>query len=196
MGVLEGVERLKIIAGLGNPGNTYKNTRHNIGFCVIDKLAFYFSIKLKEEGDRYRYGRGKISGEDVILIQPLTYMNRSGDVVGELVRYYKVPPKDLVLIYDDIDLNVGQVRIKIRGGSGGHRGCASVISSIGTEDFLRIRIGIGRPVSSVEVVDYVLSEFKRDEKPVMENAVDDALEAVRMIIDNDVIGAMNKYNQN
>ena len=162
---------------------------------MIDKLASYFSVKLKEEGERYRFGRGKISGEDVILLQPLTFMNRSGDVVGELLRYYKVLPKDLIIIFDDIDLNTGQLRVKAKGGSGGHRGCASVISSIGTEDFLRIRIGIGRPDAGHEVADYVLSEFTRDEKPVMEEAVEDATEAVRMIVGNDTTVAMNKFNQ-
>lgn len=190
------MKRLKIIAGLGNPGNRYKNTRHNIGFCVIDRLASCYSMKLKEEGDRYRYGRGKISGEDIILLQPLTYMNKSGEIVGELMRYYKMMPKDVILIYDDIDLDTGQLRVKARGGSGGHRGCSSVISYIGTEDFLRIRIGIGRPLSSSnDIVDYVLSEFTHDEMPIMEKAVEDAAEAVTMIIGNDTAGAMNKFNQ-
>ncbi len=165
---------------------------------MIDKLASYFSVKLKEEDGRYRFGIGKMSGEDVILLQPLTFMNRSGDVVGELLRYYKVLPNDLIIIYDDIDLNPGQLRVKVKGGSGGHRGCASVIASIGTEDFLRIRIGIGRPDAGHYLHDiayYVLSEFTRDEKPVMEEAIEDATEAVRMIVGNDTTGAMNKFNQ-
>ncbi|MDD5434570.1 MAG: aminoacyl-tRNA hydrolase [Nitrospira sp.] len=189
------MKRLKIIAGLGNPGTKYKNTRHNIGFCVIDRLASCFSVKLKEEEGRCISGRGKISGEDVILLQPLTFMNRSGEVVGELLRYYKVLPKDLILIYDDIDLNTGQLRVKVKGGSGGHRGCASTISAIGTEDFIRVRIGIGRPQYGHEVADYVLSDFKRDEKPLIEEAIENAAEAVRMLVGNDTTGAMNRFNQ-
>lgn len=130
-----------------------------------------------------------------MLLQPLTYMNRSGEAVGELMRFYKVSPKDLILIYDDLDLNTGQLRIKERGGSGGHKGCASVISSIGTEDFIKIRLGIGRPVPGNDIVGYVLSEFKREELPVIETAVENAAEAVRLIIDNSISVAMNKYNQ-
>lgn len=125
----------------------------------------------------------------------MTYMNRSGEAVGELMRFYKASPKDLILIYDDLDLNTGQLRIKERGGSGGHKGCASVISSIGTEDFIKIRLGIGRPVPGNDIVGYVLSEFKREELPVIETAVENAAEAVRLIIDNSISVAMNKYNQ-
>ena len=122
-------------------------------------------------------------------------MNRSGEAVGELMRFYKVSPKDLILIYDDLDLNTGQLRVKERGGSGGHKGCASVISSIGTEDFIKVRLGIGRPVPGNDIVGYVLSEFKREELPVIETAVENAAEAVRLIIDNNISVAMNKYNQ-
>ena len=180
--------------GLGNPGSKYRNTRHNIGFRVIDKLAAYFSIKLKEEGNLYRYGRGKILGEDAILAEPVTYMNKSGDAVSELLHYYKVSPSDLILIYDDIDLDSGKLKIKARGGSGGHRGCASVISAIDTEDFVRIRIGIGRPTLGLDAVEYVLSEFTPSEVSIIENAVEGASDAVKMIVSNDLAGAMNKYN--
>ena len=165
-----------------------------MGFRVIDRLAAYFSIKLKEEGNFYRYGRGKISGEDVILAEPLTYMNKSGDAVRELCRYYKASPSDLIVIYDDLDLESGQLKIKVNGGSGGHRGCASVISSIGTDNFVRIRIGIGRPVPGGDVVKYVLSEFTPLEVSAVENAVECASDAVRMILADDFAGAMNKYN--
>ena len=129
---------------------------------------------MKDELNLYRYGKGKIEGEDALLAEPLTYMNKSGDAVSELLRYYKVSPSELILIYDDIDLEAGQLKIKAKGGSGGHRGCASVISLIGTEDFLRIRIGIGRPSSGGGVVEYVLSEFTPSEVPVIENAVESA----------------------
>ena len=165
-----------------------------MGFRVIDRLAVYFSIKLKEEGNLYRYGRGKISGEDVILAEPLTYMNKSGDAVRELFRYYKASSSDLILLYDDLDLESGKLKIKVNGGSGGHRGCASVISSIGTDNFVRIRIGIGRPVPGGDVVKYVLSEFTPSEVSAVENAVEWASDAVRMILADDFAGAMNKYN--
>jgi PTH1 family peptidyl-tRNA hydrolase len=165
-----------------------------MGFRVIDRLAAYFSIKLKEEGNLYRYGRGKISGEDVILAEPLTYMNKSGDAVRELFRYYNASSSDLILIYDDLDLESGQLKIKVNGGSGGHRGCASVISSIGTDNFVRIRIGIGRPVPGGDVVKYVLSEFTPSEVSTIENTVECASDAVRMILADDFAGAMNKYN--
>ena len=135
-----------------------------------------------------------MSGENVILAQPLTYMNKSGDAARELLHYYKVLPSDLILIYDDIDLDTGQLKIKARGGSGGHRGCASVISSIGTEEFLRIRIGIGRPASGGDIVEYVLTDFRNSEVPTIENAVEGATDVVSMIVNNDLAGAMNKYN--
>lgn len=133
-------------------------------------------------------------GEDVILAEPLTYMNKSGDAVSELLRYYKTSPSELILIYDDIDLDLGRLKIRTRGGSGGHRGCASVISFIGTEDFVRVRVGIGRPASGNDVVEYVLSGFTPSEVTIMEDAVESATDAVSMIINNDIVGAMNKYN--
>jgi len=183
-----------LIVGLGNPGDKYKDTRHNTGFLVIEKLAAYYSIKMKEESSLYLSGKGKISGEDVTLAMPVTYMNRSGDGVRELMRYYKLLPSDLVLVYDDLDLDAGQIRIKTQGGSGGHNGCASVIAAIGTEDFIRIRVGIGRPEGRVDVVGYVLSKFPRAEVPLIETAVESAVDAVRMIVGNDIVAAMNKYN--
>lgn len=183
-----------MIVGLGNPGDKYKDTRHNTGFLVIEKLASYFSIKLKEESRLYMAGKGKIAGEDVMLAKPVTYMNRSGEGVGELMRYYKLSSSDIVLVYDDLDLEAGQLRIKTTGGSGGHRGCASVVSSIGTEDFIRIRVGIGRPAGNADVVGYVLSKFSSAEVPLIETAVESAVDAVRMIVGNDIITAMNKYN--
>lgn len=133
-------------------------------------------------------------GEEVILAEPLTYMNKSGDAVSELLSYYKVSPSDLILIYDDIDLEVGRLKIRTRGGSGGHKGCASVISSLHTEDFVRIRIGIGRPAPGDDVVEYVLSDFSAMEVPIIEDAIERASDVVSMIVRNDIIGAMNKYN--
>ena len=183
-----------MIVGLGNPGDKYKDTRHNTGFLVIEKLAAYYSIKMKEESSLYLSGKGKISGEDVTLAMPVTYMNRSGDGVRELMRYYKLLPSDLVLVYDDLDLEAGQMRIKTQGGSGGHNGCASVIAAIGTEDFIRIRVGIGRPAERVDVVGYVLSRFYHAELPLIETAVENAADAVRMIVVNNIVAAMNKYN--
>ncbi len=129
-----------------------------------------------------------------MLAMPVTYMNRSGDGVRELMRYYRLSPADLILIYDDLDLETGQIRIKTRGGSGGHNGCASVIAAIGTEDFTRIRVGIGRPEGSIDVVEYVLSGFSRSEVPLIEAAVENAVDAVRMIIGDEMVAAMNKYN--
>ncbi len=183
-----------MIVGLGNPGDKYKDTRHNTGFLVIERLAAYHSIKIKEESRLYLAGKGKISGEDVMIAMPVTYMNRSGDGVRELMRYYRLSPSDLILIYDDLDLDAGQIRIKTQGGSGGHNGCASVIAAIGTEDFIRIRVGIGRPEGRVDVVGYVLSIFSRAEAPLIETAVENAVDAVRIIVGNDIVAAMNKYN--
>ena len=142
----------------------------------------------------YRAGKGRILGEDVIIAEPLTYMNKSGEAVRELLRYYKVLSSGLILAYDDVDLDVGQLRIRVRGGSGGHKGCASVISSIGTEEFVRIRMGIGRPAGGGDVIEYVLSDFTPSELPVIEKVVEGAVDVVRMIIANDIAGAMNKYN--
>ena len=183
-----------MIVGLGNPGDKYRDTRHNAGFLVIEKLAAYHSIKIKEESRLYSSGKGKISGEDVMLAMPVTYMNRSGDGARELMRYYRLLPSDLVLVYDDLDLNSGEIRIKTQGGSGGHNGCASVIAAIGTEDFIRIRVGIGRPAGKVDVVGYVLSKFSREEVSLIETAVESAVDAVRIIVGNNTVAAMNKYN--
>ncbi len=130
----------------------------------------------------------------MVLAEPLTYMNKSGDAVSELLSYYKVLPSDLILIYDDIDLEIGKLKIRARGGGGGHRGCASVISSLRTEDFVRIRIGIGRPATGDDVVEYVLSDFSDLEVPIIENAIESASDAVSLILRNDIVGAMNKYN--
>lgn len=183
-----------MIVGLGNPGDKYKDTRHNTGFLVIEKLAAYHSIKIREESRLYLSGKGKIAGNDVMLAMPMTYMNRSGDGVRELMRYYRLSPSDLILIYDDLDLDSGQMRIKTKGGSGGHNGCASVIAAIGTEEFIRIRIGIGRPAAGADITGYVLSKFSGTETHVIELALENAADAVRMIVAGDLVGVMNKYN--
>lgn len=162
---------------------------------VVNKLAVYYSIKLKENNELYKCGKGKIFGEEVVLAQPLTYMNNSGVAVKELLRRQKSSPSDLVIIYDDVDIEIGRLKIKERGGSGGHKGCASIINTIGTENFTRVRIGIGHPPEGMDVVEYVLSDFKPSEQPVIEEIIEDASDAVKMIINDDIAGAMNKYNQ-
>ncbi len=143
----------------------------------------------------YIGGRGRIYGEEVFLAMPRTYMNNSGEAVKEIVKRYKPLYGDLIIAYDDVDIELGKLKIKERGGSGGHKGCASVIEALGTEEFIRIRMGIGRPSENIDVVQYVLSSFEPSEIPLVEEMLEHASDAVKMIISSNIAGAMSKYNQ-
>lgn len=181
------------IVGLGNPGIKYAKTRHNLGFMVIDALASKLSISLKNKSKNLVYGRGTAEDEEVTLIKPLTFMNRSGLAVREAIRKHKYN-YNLLVVYDDIDLSPAVIRIKKSGSAGGHRGVESVIESLGTKIFPRIKIGIGKS-DEMPAEDYVLSKFKRNEKPSIKKAVDKAAEAALMIISEGISQAQNKLHR-
>ncbi len=185
---------MKIIAGLGNPTKQYEGTRHNVGFSVIYRLADKYNIKMNIARHKALIGTGVIAGEKVMLVMPQTYMNLSGEAVGEIMRYYKAEPSDLIITYDDIDLDVGKLRIRAKGSAGGHNGMKSIIAHIGSEEFDRVRVGIGHKPPEFDLADYVLSRFGKDELPLIRDAVDKAADAMEVIIRSGVEAAMNMYN--
>ncbi|MGM0410492.1 MAG: aminoacyl-tRNA hydrolase [Bacillota bacterium] len=185
---------MKAIVGLGNPGEKYSKTRHNIGFRVVHELSKDLSIKADQLKCHSLIGTGFIEDEKIILAQPLTYMNNSGKAVKAILNHFNISEKDLIVIYDDLDLEPGKLRIKKNGSSGGHNGIKSIINSLGTRDFTRIRIGIGRPPEKVKVVDYVLGYFTEKEEELIQEKIDDAIKAIKLIEKNSVEMAMNKYN--
>lgn len=184
-----------LLVGLGNPGKEYEKTRHNAGFLAIDRIAERFGIKIDFYECTSLTGRGSIEGVPVILARPQTFMNRSGVAVRCLIAKYKVDPKNIIVIYDDIDLPLGKVRIRTSGGAGGHKGMVSIINSLGTESFPRIRLGIGRPEDKkVDIVEYVLSPFSPEEWPVFEESLEKAVEGVRLIFQKGYPAAMSAIN--
>ncbi|HCA22437.1 MAG TPA: aminoacyl-tRNA hydrolase [Lachnospiraceae bacterium] len=185
---------MKIIAGLGNPTKQYEGTRHNVGFSVIYRLADKYNIKMNIARHKALIGTGVIAGEKVMLVMPQTYMNLSGEAVGEIMRYYKAEPSDLIITYDDIDLDVGKLRIRAKGSAGGHNGMKSIIAHVGSEEFDRVRVGIGHKPPEFDLADYVLSRFGKDELPLIRDAVDKAADAMEVIIRSGVEAAMNMYN--
>ncbi len=186
---------MKIIAGLGNPGREYAGTRHNIGFSVIEQLADQYNISMTEKKHKAVYGRGRIEGEKVILLEPQTYMNLSGESILDAVQYYKLDPEqDLLVIYDDIDLEAGRLRIRAKGSAGGHNGVKNIIANLGTQIFPRIRVGVGAKPKGWDLVDHVLGRFSREEVPLIEEGKKAACQAVGIIIGQGVEAAMNQMN--
>ena len=193
-GVGRGEGLLKLIVGLGNPGDEYARTRHNIGFMAVDLLADKNRISLNQSKFKAIIGRGKRGDEDLIVAKPQTYMNRSGESVSSLLFFYKLNPTDCIVICDDLELPTGKIRIREKGGHGGHNGLRSIIEQTGGNEFVRVRIGIGRPKDESQVSDYVLSHFSKVEKPLIEDAVENASKAVETIIAEGVEAAMNRFN--
>lgn len=186
---------MKIIAGLGNPTKEYEGTRHNIGFSVIDKLADKYNISMNEKKHKAICGKGMIEGEKVILLKPQTYMNLSGESVVDAVNFYKVDPEeDVIIIYDDIDLDVGKLRIRAKGSAGGHNGMKNIIAHLGTQVFPRIRVGVGAKPKDWDLADYVLGRFPKEELPEIETGRETACEAVKIIVSQGVEAAMNRIN--
>ncbi len=185
---------MKLIIGLGNPGLAYAGTRHNVGFKVINKVAKLIGIEIKGRRYQSRMGEGKISGHEVILAKPMTYMNLSGVAVELLVRNFKASPLDLLVVYDDVSLELGKLRIRKKGSAGGHNGIKSIIEKLANEEFARMRIGIGTPPPEVSFRNYVLSPFTDEENEVIEQVIEKAAEAVICIIEEGIDAAMNKYN--
>ena len=183
---------MKLIVGLGNPGKAYSNSRHNVGFRCVDRFARLNHIPLTRRQQRAKAGTGVVAETEVVVAKPRTFMNLSGEAVGRLVRRFGLPLEDLLVIHDDLDLPLGKVRIRQRGGSAGHKGVQSIIASLGSQDFPRIRVGIGRPDG--DEISYVLSDFTAEEKQVIEEAVSTAADAIHCILAEGIEAAMNRYN--
>jgi len=182
-----------IIVGLGNPGKEYEKTRHNSGFMVIDELAKYMGIEVNKKKFKAEIGEGIIKGEKVILVKPQTYMNNSGESIIELVKYYKIDLDRLVVIYDDIDLDVGRIRIRKSGSAGTHNGMRSIVNYLDNTAFPRIRVGIGKNQVG-DLVNHVLGKFKGDELEIISDSIIKASEAARIIVSDGIDTAMNKMN--
>lgn len=184
-----------LIAGLGNPGRQYEKTRHNMGFDTIDELIDRYRIPQGGIAHKAMYGKGMIAGEKVLAVKPLTYMNLSGEAIREYVNYYKMDPEtELIVIYDDIDLEPGQIRIRKKGSAGGHNGIKSIIAQIGTQNFYRIKVGVGAKPKGWDLADYVLGRFSPEERELVDKAICDAADAVEMILKDGIEAAMNHYN--
>lgn len=185
-----------IIAGLGNPGKQYENTRHNTGFSVIDVIAEEFDIAVLEKKHKAVIGKGYIDGQKVILAKPQTFMNLSGESIRELIDYYKVDEtSELIVIYDDVSMDVGQLRIRKKGSAGGHNGIKNIIAHLGHDTFLRIKVGVGEKPKGYDLADYVLGHFTQDEQKTMRESAGQAARAVRLLVQGDVDKAMNDYNK-
>ena len=184
------------IVGLGNPEKKYENTRHNIGFDVIDRVAEKYSIAVRERGFKALFGKGIIEGQRVILVKPQTYMNLSGESVRGFVEYYKVMKEDeLLVVYDDVSLDMGQLRIRKKGSAGGHNGIKNIIANLGTEVFPRIKVGVGEKPKGYDLADYVLGHFSKAERKVMAEGYEKAVSAIELILDDGIVAAMNMYNR-
>lgn len=188
-------EKMYIIAGLGNPTKEYENTRHNIGFMAIDALADTYNINVSEVKHKAILGKGMINGTKVILMKPLTYMNLSGEAIRAAVDYYKVDETcELIVIYDDISLDVGKLRIRKKGSAGGHNGIKNIIAHLGHDNFNRIKIGVGEKPKGYDLADYVLGHFSKEELDIMKVSLKDVDGAVNLMITDQVDAAMNEYN--
>lgn len=185
---------MKIIIGLGNPGIRYAGTRHNIGFSVIDELAEKYNISINNKKHKAILGSGCIEGEKVILAMPQTFMNLSGESVRALVDFYKCEPKDIIVIYDDIDLAVGGLRIRKKGSAGGHNGMKNIILHLNSQEFVRVRVGVGQKPENMDLADYVLSRFDKEDLPMIRESCTKACEAVGVILAEGADAAMNRFN--
>ena len=185
-----------IVVGLGNPTRQYEGTKHNVGFDTIDFLVDEYRVPASGVKHKAMYGKGVIAGQKVILAKPLTYMNLSGESVAELVNYYKIDPEEeLVVIYDDINLAPGYIRVRKKGSAGGHNGIKNIIAQLGSDKFKRIRVGVGEKPKNWDLADYVLSPFSKEERTQVDEAIRHAADALEMILQDDIDSAMNKYNK-
>jgi hypothetical protein len=185
---------MKIIAGLGNPGAEYAQTKHNVGFMLVDALAEQLGVSSWKDAFSSLVGEARIGGEKIFLVKPQTYMNDSGKALGPMLSYYKIDASDLIVIHDDMDIPAGTVRIRSKGGSGGHNGIKSIISHIGTEGVPRVRIGIGRPPAGSTVINHVLAPFSPEDAALVRDAISYLLPAVECIVTDGIDMAMNRYN--
>ncbi len=193
---------MKLIVGLGNPGRGYANNRHNAGFVCLNHFARTQDIRFDKKQGRARIGLGEVAGNEVVLAKPQTYMNRSGQSVSLLVRKFNVSLNNLLVIHDDLDLPLGKIRIRQGGSAGGHKGAGSIITELGSQNFIRIRVGIGRPdknedfteFSDDEIINYVLSDFTPDEKQAITQVIPRVSEAILCLLTEGPVAAMNRYN--
>ena len=184
---------MKLIVGLGNPGKEYAGTRHNCGFMVIDRLASKLNVDVDQNKFKGLYAKVKYHGEDIILLKPQTYMNLSGESVNAVMNFFKIDKEDLLVIYDDLDMPVGKLRLRKTGSAGGHNGIKNIIAHLNSQDFKRIRVGLDRH-KYMNVADYVLSRFSKVESEAIEQGIENAANAVLDYLDNDFNHAMNYYN--
>ena len=182
-----------IVVGLGNPGRKYAKTRHNMGFIAADELAQKLGIKINKIKNKSLVGEGYLADQKVLLVKPQTYMNLSGEAVREIMNYYRAEPEKIILIYDDVDIETGRIRIRKKGGAGTHNGMKSVVAAMGTEEFPRIRIGIGGDIK-MHLMDFVTGGMNKKEKEILKEAVRTAAEAAECIIEKGIDAAMNRYN--
>lgn len=184
-----------LIVGLGNPTKQYEKTRHNIGFDVMDAIADKYNISISEKKHKALYGKGVIEGVKVVLAKPQTFMNLSGESVAELLNYYKMDPEtEMIVIFDDISLAPGNIRIRKKGSAGGHNGIKNIIALTGTQNFMRIKVGVGEKPKGWDLADYVLGRFEDADRQKVEEAISNAVEAAVMMINGEVDKAMNDYN--
>ncbi|MFH1102868.1 MAG: aminoacyl-tRNA hydrolase [Pseudomonadota bacterium] len=188
-------ERIRLIVGLGNPGRAYRLSRHNAGFMVIDALAGDFSIPVKKRAHDVRYGLGKIETIPVILAKPQDFMNRSGSPLRRLADYFRIQREAMVIVHDDIDLAYQRLKIKEKGGDGGHNGIRSIIEAFGGGEFIRVRMGVGRS-EGADVVDHVLGDFSRSEREVLDDFIQRTCQAVETIVLKGIKVGMNRFNKN
>ncbi len=185
-----------IIAGLGNPTKKYQHTRHNIGFDVMDCMAEKYHIEMNQKKHKAVCGAGYVEGQKVLLLKPQTFMNLSGASVREAVDFYKIDPtRELIVIYDDVNLDPGNLRIRKKGSAGGHNGIKDIIEKLGTQEFSRIRVGVGEKPAQFDLADYVLGHFDKEDRALIEEAIGRAAQAAAMMVRGDTEGAMNIYNK-
>jgi PTH1 family peptidyl-tRNA hydrolase len=184
---------VKLVVGLGNPGADYQETRHNLGYRVVDVLARQYRISLRERNDRTLYGKGTIKSVETVLAEPLTFMNRSGAAVRFLCQTFQVSTADLIVIHDDIDLDFGRLRIKTHGGHGGHNGLKSILETLGEDRFVRIKLGVGRPKGE-KAAEHVLTPFTDRERPVVEEMIGRAAAATELVVAGEITQAMNQFH--
>ena len=186
---------MKIIVGLGNPGISYRMTRHNIGFQVIDRLAKINHIPIRTKHFKSLYGTGWIESQQVILTKPMTFMNRSGEAVKKAADFFHLGMEDLIVVHDDLDLPFGRLRFKRRGGDGGHQGVRSIIEGMGGNSFLRLKVGIGRPPQGMNPADYVLGIFNRIEQSLLDQILSQAAESLKVMLLEGLEKAMNQFQK-
>ncbi len=184
-----------LIVGLGNPTREYEHTRHNAGFDAVDMLAEKWNIAVEEKKYKGLCGKGAAGGERVLLLKPQTYMNLSGESVRAAADFYKIDPDHIIVMYDDIDLDVGKLRVRAKGSAGGHNGIKNIIAHLGTQEFPRVRIGVGAKPDRMDLADYVLGRFSQVERGVMEDAFREAADAAEAIVEDGIDAAMNRFNR-